>query len=572
LGDPVTPPAERARVRAAVKSGPFGRKNTPNTRFPNPPQETYGFKNAKRFFEYWCAIPEPLQDLIEVRVYRTWPQVKMELVEPERRDHCWEMIAGKCPFDPENYENQVMMRDGFGSGDYRFDLKEAGTQGVLTKSYVRAQDLQMFPPVIDYSTLVNCPANQEYIRGLMKRNIKLPWEYTAEEENDMAGTGMGEAMNTMAKAVTDIAKTAVETAHQVADAKVEAAEARQAEAEEAGDDAEEIEESAVARSMDLLAHAAEKSMDMMTRHAGKQYDPVEMLKAAKELMGNDGTGTQLLVSALKDQSERMLQMQEKNLEFMRERLQGPVAAVPTDPFALMLEKGSQIKQMADLFGWGPRDRDDEPLPPPPAPRAPEKSMGQMVTENIVPIVSGLSMILTMGANILYNMKASAPRNPAEDLAAAAKLNPLNQMGQVPGGMPGMPPMPGMPNGAMPPGPADPLARFRALIPQIESAFLQHFFGGDQDFDGYSFAEWVLSNKTGAGPTPEGRQAYGTIKETLGRSGLDQLIREYPGSGDGPSLWHRIQGMPAQYSKFLDEFFSYDEWVKQQPVESEKAVA
>jgi hypothetical protein len=545
MSSSATPPEERARVKKAIADGPFGRKNKANTQFPQPRSTTLGFKNAKYFFEYWHSIPENLRDLIDVRVYRTWPQIKMELVEPERRDHCWELIHGPCPFDPENYEVQLMMRDGYGSGDWRFDLKEVGTDPIIIRAYVRAQDMQTFPPVVDYRTLVNTNANQEYIRGLMKRNIKLPWDYTPEEENEnMAGTG-SEALKTMAESVTEIAKVAVESANAAADARVEAAEARAADTEDAPPN-NPIEQAAVTATIGVMAHGFEKTMDMMAKHAGNQYDPIAMMHAAKELMtGNgDGSGTQIVLTTLRE-------MQTENMKFLKEVMEQRAAPTVTaqDPLALMLEKSAQIKQMADLFGWGPPERDEPPPPPPAAPRAPEKSFGQQITENIVPIVSGLSMIMGMAANIFYNMKAKEPRNPADDMAAAAANNPLAQMTQMPGAVP-----PAMQQPAMP---ANPLDQFRPFIKNISGALLVHFFGTDQGYDGHTFAEYILGDGKGGPPVPQGRQAYGTIKETLKREGFDQLVREHF------DLWSKLQGTPQQYQKFLDDFFGYDDWAREQ---------
>lgn len=552
-----TPPEERKRVRAAINSGPFGRKNTPVTRFPNPPQESYGFKNSKRFFEYWRSIPENLQEFVEVRVYRTWPQVKMELVEPDRKDHCWEMIHGACPFDPENFETQVMQRDGYGSGDYRFDLKEAGTQGVLTKAYIRSQDLQMFPPVIDYSTLVNCPANQEYIRGLMKRNIKLPWEYAPEEENEMAqSSGVGEAMQTMANAMTDIAKTAVNTAREVAEVKVEAAEARveAAEARLEEDDEDEAEagrvsETALSATIGVMTHGFNKTIDMITAHAGQQYDPIQMMKALKEYQGGDAT-LQLLIGTVKD-------MAAENQKLVREfthpqSVVAPVSVV-ADPMKAAFDR-YMARKLEELFE--PPEREEREPAAVVAAGPPAKSFGQTITENIVPIVGGLTTILALGANIVYNMQRNnTPRDPAEDMAAAARMNPLAQM---PGAIPGAAPMPGVPAPAPPPQqqpPVDLMQQARPYIDAIAGALKQHFF--DPESDGCSFAEYVRSNRTGAGDHPVGMQTYTTIVQGLGREKFEQLIRE------NHDIWSAIGGLPPQVKTFLDEFFSYEQWSREQ---------
>jgi len=150
------------------------------------------------------------------------------------------------------------------------------------------------------------------------------------------------------------------------------------------------------------------------------------------------------------------------------------------------------------------------------------------------------------------MKANQPRNPAEDLAAAAKSNPIAQMGQVPAAMQQQPVQ------------NDPLDKFRGFINQIAEAFKSHFFGAPQGFNGYTFAEFILSETRGGPETPGGRQAYGTIKETLGRAQFEALVQEHP------SLWASVRGMPHQYKIFVDQFFGYDEWyAKQQSSEEPK---
>jgi len=550
MSSSATPPEVRAAIKQRVREGPFGRKKRPETQFPLPRWEVLSKARCKYFFEYWATkIPKSMLDLVYVSVYRTWPQVKMELVEPERKDHAWEVIEGACPFDPENFETQIMQRPGYGSGDYRFDLKERGLSDILCRAYVSAQDLHLYPPVLDYSTLVNTPANQSYIRDLMKLNVKLPWEYTPEED-EMAGNAMGDAMKTMADAVVTISKTAVEQANSAkesaeaeAEARVEAAEA-EAQAQEPGQTPEGTVQVVTAIG-NMYANAAKGVVDMVTQHAGHQFNPVEMLTAAKQLMGDGGTMVML---------DKMSAMQEKNLAFLEKVMESKTkessaVAVPVAPangLDQLLDQAEKLKRLADVMGWS-HDNDREPAPPERPPKAPEKSLGAVISENIVPIVGGLTSILALGANILYNMKAAQPRNPAEDLATAAKANPLQQM------------MPQSPNGTgiptVPPAnPDDPLAQYRPFVGRVAPAFLAHFF--DPNFSGYTFAEYILSGGSGAGNTPEGRQAYGTIKETLGRQKFDQLIRE-------SDLWSRIQGMPQKYAKFLDEFFGYDEWAEQQ---------
>jgi len=77
----------------------------------------------------------------------------------------------------------------------------------------------------------------------------------------------------------------------------------------------------------------------------------------------------------------------------------------------------------------------------------------------------------------------------------------------------------------------------------------------------------MSDGTGSNiDSPEGRKKYVAVRDRLGRATFDQLIREHE------RLWPMLQGMPEQYNKFLDDFFGYDAWKKEQEALEAQEVA
>lgn len=551
---------QRAALKAKVKGTPY--QNPVKTKFPQPRMRKLNAPNARYFYEYWASIPEELHELIEVRSYRCWPIVNLQLVEPERRDYAWEFIEGKCPFDPDNFESQIMSRPGYGSGEYRFDLKEKGGQDIVISTYVKAIDLNLYPPVLDYKTLVQCDANKQFVRSLRRQNIPIPWDDPDDKENDdMAGSG--ELVTAALGAIKDLSQSAIQANKEAAEAKVDAIQA-QLDQHDEDDDLDNLDGPSPAleaqkAGFQMVTHAATAAIDMMARHAGAQFNPIELMKAAKEMMGG-GAELGMLVGAVQAQGDKMLQMQKEQFDFMRTLMTDrpqPVSQLDT-----LLQSAQQLKSLRELMGWGD-DEDREPAAAvvPAVAKVPEKPLGQVIGENIVPIMGGLTTICALIANVIHNMKASGPqqlRNPAEDMLRAQQANPAAQMMQQPGMPPQMQPPPPQPQQA-----PDLMTLARAYIVKVSDAMKHHFF--DPGFNGYTFAEYVRSDRTGAGDNAQGLQAYGTIKETLGREKFEQLIRE-------SDIWPQLQGMPQKFKLFMDEFFGYEEWNSQQPAQETATAA
>src|SRR5262249_22776944 len=147
------------------------------------------------------------------------------------------------------------------------------------------------------------------------------------------------------------------------------------------------------------------------------------------------------------------------------------------------------------------------------PAPPQKSWALVLAENAGPIMSGLTVLFTLGANMLYNSRLKPGETalaPHEAIARAA----------------GRGPAPAAPhNGAAPthyaaaPPAAAPTAadQWAAFMQEIEGPFISHFFSGETN--GYTLAYFLQTNGTGASITAEGRAVYDTVKEKLGVKGL-----------------------------------------------------
>jgi hypothetical protein len=557
-------------------------------------------RNVVKFFDYWRSLsgqvipldaPDAPQqsDLIEFRVYRLWPACDVRQVRKEVKTNYWEFFEGEIQkatlqysliaepgeilnFDVESYED--LFNERYGAGEWHILLNEKGVSGPLMEAYFKCGDLGQHPPKIDYRMIVKgSPKNEGYIRWLENQNIPLPWTQAAsnsEEEEDMAAN---EALKMMADTVVNQSKQNAELAEKIADARVEAI-------ENAQPDEEQV---AVNESIKMVTETARESnkmmADMVKQHAGKQYDPVEMMRATTEFLtpflkpGTDDGGK----SSWMEMTKLLLDNQAKVFEVqsagMREEMSllksivlgknadgSPVTAVARvgetsvaapKSFADQLK---ELRTMSELMGWtnggGKSKRDDEEVEKPA-----EKSIWLVLAENAGPIMTGLTTLGFLAANVIYNSRLKPEEKPVAPQEALQKMN------QQPGAPAGAQPQPH----AAQPAAASPLGEWGMFIQQIEGPLLQHFFHPEgPKGKGYDLAYWVQTDGNGATITPTGRQTYMILKERLGFKGLDLLIKNYE------PIWNKVKGTPQQYEQFLKEFFTYDEFHAVQDQESEAA--
>lgn len=562
------------------------------TQFPQPPfrqvKDTPKGKNCYKFFDYWRELSAPLAELAQVKVYRLWPVCDVKLVNPNASNVTIALLEGALPADfvpaapmpplegepaPKievDYEQAMLERHG--AGEYMMILNESGVEGEIMRCYFSMTDqLQMerYPPKLDLNTLVRGQfRNEYYITFLRTRNIKLPWE---NGDEDMNGNGGGsttaDALRVVADANASLANRVAEAAERGAELRVQAAEKEQ-----------DVQATAVNKSIELVTETARDMMHMVTSHAGKQWDPVEALKAAKELMAPAGDSpmsdwmkmTDLLLKTVSDSNERVMRLIEshnKTLEtiLMKRQPDGsysPEHVTPAPPAQKsFVEQLTELTTAAGLLGF--QRPGIVPVPPAaaaPEPREPEPSIGLVIAQNMPAIMGAATTMFMLWANIRHNdavAKAGQgkPENPQDALRKAAAQHQQNMTDAGAAQPP-----------AATPDPADPLAPWMLFLQQIEEPFIAHFY--DANASGYTFAAHIISDGTMLSPTANGRRVYLTVLEKLGVQGFDKLIRR------SDKIWPKVQGTPQKYQAFLTEFFNYEQWAaaQQQATEDDDKVA
>jgi hypothetical protein len=543
--------------------------------FP-PPEGRYTFKDDPKpgtcagFFAYWKQIagwkgdPDPRGDLVIAKFYLHTPKILMKLANPTLKNNVFREISGPLWFEnPEDYMEEVPKK--LGAGDWFVVLNEMNIHGALAEAYFEAGTWDEYPPQVDLRTLLrNDPKNEDYIRWLKKTGVKTPWDNPNQEDDDMQGEmakvlvdSYKEQAQTAQQAQKDLAEVQIQQAKEEAErAREEAERAREA-AEEAREDAEQdaevaasIEVAAVHKSFEMVSMAAGKAIDMVAKNAGSQLDTVSVMKTAFEFARREDTGLTMLVDTIKSQGQTMLQMQEKQNEFMQNLIgmkkqpDGTWSAPQLNQSQAQPQSFDQelvrIKNVAEILGWSrPGSGAMMQAEPPPPPR---KSIWDAVAENPIPFMTGLSAILTLGANIVYNIFAAKgggavhPNEALQRAQAAPVANPQPQPQPQPASK----------------DPKDP-RNWAGLGQFLENSLRTHLLGKDQSLNGYTFAEHLLSEMNGGAPTLVGRQRYDAMRTHLGPVQFVNLICMHQ------PIMELRQNNEANFMRFIQEFFGYDEW-------------
>jgi hypothetical protein len=581
LVDAVTAPARAPKTSAKA-----------TTQFPKPSftfsQDRNGRQNAWKFFDYWQKLPPNLAELVEVRIYRCWPVVNAYLAGEETENKVFEFIHGPCPFkDPHGYVEYFVKK--WSGGDWKLMLLESGVSGKVASCFFPARslespgtaDFENYPPKIDIRTLTRDHDNDEYIRWRRRTNQPLPWDeneddfFMASPQQQQAAPAapapvqmstspaavMGEAFKVMADSHVTLARQAVESAEKNAEYRE-----RQAEARLHGPDPTSV---GYQESIKLVTATADKMISMVTNNAGKAYDPIEILKAAKELRDEPkaATGSDMMESVLKivqASNDRVLSVYEKQAATMEKMLtlskngdgsHGPGAQVA--PAKSFLDQAEEYKRIADLFGWNRSSlvRSSDQAPPPQAPEKPS-----WFNENTAPIIiMGFQTVMVLTANIVHNWAATKiqgmkPQNPAE---AVQQMQQQMQQGQDPeAAAPGA----GAGAGAGPTAAERRNEMLRQFAIDFEQPFVGHYFVDNAR--GYTLAHYMMSEGTMDQVTPAGRQNYVNLK-TLGRDTLERVNEFRKLLAGNHSLWSKIQGDRRKLDQFITEFFTFDEWAEQE---------
>jgi hypothetical protein len=562
----------------APPPGGLVNKGRVKTQFPAPKfsqvRDTDRGLNSHKFFTYWLELGqlpltngqpgEKMVDVAEVRVYRCWPVIDLYVIEPGRRNIVFDFIHGACPFkDPHAYPEYFLKH--YGAGDWKVIILESGVSAPIMQAVFRArgmegasEDLDTYPPKLDYRSLKKVDENTSYINWRSRNNLPLPWDQNEDVEGvgEMAmglssapqtGTSMlGEAFRTVADSNARLTDKAIDASERLVDAKLEAIRSDKVE-----------EPSAIAmattESIKLMSDSARAVMGMVTEHSGKQYDPVQMLNATAaifEKRGGDHDGLDKILSMVQNSNDRVIGMYAKQAEFMEKLVlarngdgsYGPESA-PEKPRSLT-DQITEFRMMAETMGWQKPGSSNGNAVAAAAVAAAGPEKPSWFNENTAPIVMmGVQTVFVLVANIVHNWAAvkfqvGAPQKPEEALQKAQTT---------------MRDMQAAANGEAPePVAADPAAQERAgwqnFIEEFTGPFINHLF--TEGCNGYSLAMFLQSDGTMAAMTPNGRKNYLALKTRLGPQGFEALCR-----GHQP-LWSKCGGHP-HVRRFIKEFMDFD---------------
>jgi hypothetical protein len=508
--------------------------------------------NCWKFFEYWKELagtvtePNERADLVEVRFYMHWPVVSLKLVEPNRSDTVFKIFSGPMWFEnPEDYVDEVAKE--MGSGGWHVVLNEVNVHGALCEGYFSAIDLDRYPVKIDLRTLVRGDTkNADYLRWLGVNGIKTPWD-GLEGEDDMQ---TGDVLKVVVDGMRETNQLVREKTEELADVKLAAVEEELERAREESAHSENKRATAESESIKLVTDVARDMVSMAREDRRQDVNPLEIIKTAVELVRPQGdqSGTAMFIEAMKDQTAKMIEMQASNQEFMRSVIGMRKQPDGTWSTPQQQAEGGGIEaeitrfhRMADIFGWQKPGQVVQQTEAPRIQREPEKSIMASIGENIVPFCTMITTLITLGANIVYNLRSDQGKatSPAEALQKVQQQPHVQQQQQ------------------QQPVDAKDIKNWVAFAQHIIGPFRAHFLGQDAGLSGVSFAEFILSNFTGGAVNEQGRKNYNSIKENLGLQGFDKLVRSVP------ELWNVAKDTPTQYEQFLHDFFTYDELMAQQ---------
>jgi hypothetical protein len=513
-------------------------------------RDTGKAKHGIKLFQFWDKLPAEKQELVVVKIYRLWPICDLKAIDP-RATIEWDTMRGKIPFPAEEYETAFMHK--YGSGEWKVMLTESGVQGAVMIAFFSAIDMDNYPPLLDYRTLLHGNfKNQDYIKWLERQpGLKLPWTSTVSEAEEQE---QQDKMNVADKMADGLLSQQAHLIDKLDEAHEELRTTKR------GPTAEEA---ATNKAVEVMADAASRGIGMVADQAkilatatAPSFDPVALFKVGMEARGSDSgimALVPLILSSQEKQTEAMRQMHHETIEFLSKRdeeddapapANGNVPAVQEDRRSFMSEM-KEMTEFAEMMGFK-RGAENPPAP-----------AGAGWLDKIGSAIAGNPMIVIAGLALVTNLLSKSPQSATEVLAKAG----------VPAGS--LPPIPGVPAAATPvppkPSATEELNKFLEFL---TPHFLHHY--ADPELDGYTFAadiHTIVQTSTGlqivaGGPaTPRGRQEYENMK-AAGIQQFDQIIRNWPGIWNSISSSSHGPEMNA-YTKFLREFFDYDRWAQQQ---------
>ena len=145
------------------------RRGSPGS--PSPPKFSM---DPDTFFEYWGHADLMLPNRGTVYVYRTWPMIDRQRIDPDAKKYIDKM--DKAPENPALWRQEILHR--YGSGNYKLILNDAGgsTKAVGQTLIADLRDPD-YPPVINSldELVMDDPSNQSFLENLRQKGI-LPGE------------------------------------------------------------------------------------------------------------------------------------------------------------------------------------------------------------------------------------------------------------------------------------------------------------------------------------------------------------------------------------------------------------
>jgi len=505
------------------------------------PKPKHGFSvNGDKsigFFKWWQDFDADQAGRCEIHTYREWPIIDQALVGNHKQKMI-EKFEGVIPFEASEYETEFLHR--FGSGKYKLICTEKGVPGGIAMCKFSVEDAA-YPPRVDPKTIVQGhPENQGYLAGLRARGERLPGDGpTREEEDEDMNAGIGEALQAQSETIVSLAK------------EVSAARSQP--------------QPQPTTQPSLETRAAEKVIDMVVNHAkqvteesSKSYDPVAMMTSVADMFSKfqkpDNSLSQFAeifrenMKAINDANERHMNAQKEERDFWRnmalKKEEPSITDKPRDLIGQLKELGENKDVLLSLLGRNPRSEVSS------APSWMDK-IGEAFAANpqaAIGIVSSVVGLVVQGVqSILKPAPAPIPAQPQFQPAPAPQPAPPTPEENAK---------------------AEQQKVFDAFMARIEKSFLVCF--GETEAPGYAFAEAFLSEFTPNGnETTDGRLQYNELLATSGPAGpriqmgnmqvtrFDAMCRSYF------PIWSKVQGMLPHYAKLLEQFYSYDEYMKQE---------
>ena len=525
------PPTEKPKSK---RGGPRPNSGRPPTKQPQPPKgqafilpplnRQKGVDQFENFVSWWQPLDETQINVMSAYVYRTWPLVDSTGGDPNV-DKNLEIMSGPCPFTVEHWQTEIMGR--WGSGSYMFMIKE-GNVHRWTVYANNLRDLQNYPPLIDYRTLmVNDPANKDFVKWARTRGLIK--DYNAEGDGDgMANAAIDRLVDQSDRLVN-----------------------RVVEMSERQGTPPDVDTSAQLAGMEMIQRAGEraldvamKSADRMAEMSSKSNDPLELVKAFTDMSKNmHGGGDNAIVEMMKaqrdaDREEKQMLRQElaDNRKLIFDLLAGKKKDDDDDEenpkgiMGMLLQFKTLKEGLADLGMKGISPGENTEIP---AAKEKKDSLIELALRNAPVIMTGLDSILSKALMVYIQSKGGQP-------AQQAQQQPGSNVTQMPN--------PTNLN-APPPAPVTPLTPF---LNAITPTFLHHMstdgLGGD------TFANWLISAgpiTTWPQPGMNGRGVYDFLKES-GKEAITQVLQTHP------PIWQTAGQTPKKLEEFIDQLLKADD--------------